>query len=164
MHNRGFPTNIYHKDNIRITVHIADAAEKHIQPVNLARFVQSFSFCENIELAAVAHLLEAIEFINTLTNGRPVSQCAAQPAVGDPGHTAAFGFGLNGVLSLALGAYKKYTAALSYKITDQGVGRLQPSERLFKINNVDFIALSEDIGRHFGVPALGTMPKVNTTL
>ena len=77
-----------------------------------------------------------------------VGEHAAKPAVADKRHLAAFCLATNRVASRAFGADKKYFAAVSDDSLDERIGVTSHGQALLKIDDMDFIALSEDEGRH----------------
>ena len=83
---------------------------------------QAFFLGQAVDIAAVAHALQALQFLDALADGAPVGEHAAQPALGDIGHAAAHGFFLDGFLRLALGANEQDGAALSDGVAHQVVG------------------------------------------
>ncbi len=85
-----FPACIHDEEDLRVPVHFANAAEEHFKPLDLAMFAQGFFFGQDVEVAAIAQALQAIQLVDALLNRGPVGQRAAQPAPGYPGHVAAF--------------------------------------------------------------------------
>ena len=73
----------------------------------------------------------------------------------DVGHAAALGLGGNGLLSLLLGADEEDLAALGSGLLQKGVGLVGAEHGLLEVEDVDAVALTEDVGLHLGVPATG---------
>ena len=110
----------------------------------------------------VAHALQALQLVDARADGAPVGEHAAQPALGDVGHAAAHGFFLDGFLRLALGADEEHRAAVGDGVADQVIGLFEGFDRLLQVDDVDAVALGEDIGLHAGIPLVGAVPKVHT--
>ena len=66
------------------------------------------------------------------------------------------------VLRLALGAHEEHDLALGRQVLHKFRRFLEHLQRLLQVDDVDPVALSEDVFLHLGIPALGLMPEVNT--
>jgi len=91
----------------------------------------------------------------------PISEEPAQPALVDVEHAAALCFFGDRVLRLAFGAYEKNGFTGGGQVGHELRRFLEHLERLLQIDDVDSIALSEDVFLHLGIPALGLVPEVN---
>ena len=103
------------------------------------------------------------EALDRLLHGDPVGEQTAEPAAVDVGHAGAVGFLGDGILRLALGADEEDELAGGGEVGDE-LGRLfEHLEGLLEVDDVNAVALAEDVLLHLGVPALGLMPEVNAS-
>ena len=79
-------------------------------------------------------------------------------------HAAAGSLVTDGLLSLLLGADEQDLAALCSGVADEVVSLIELLHGLLQVNDVDTIALGEDVLRHLGVPAAGLVAEVDTGL
>ena len=75
---------------------------------------------------------------------------------------ATFGRLGDGLLCLALGADKQHPASSGNDITNPLQRMPQHWYRLLEINDVNIVALTEDVGFHLRIPASCLMSEVNT--
>ncbi len=159
-----FSADIHNEHQVGKAVHIPDTAQTHFQFLHLAGEQQGFFFRQFLEIALIAHAFQAFQFIDALTNGVPVGEHTAQPAGSHIGHATTRGFGLDGILGLALGTYEKNGSPISDHITHNTIGRIQRLDGLLQINDVDVITFRKNVRFHLRVPLVGAMPKVHPTL
>ena len=76
-------------------------------------------------------------------------------------HAAAGSLVTDGLLSLLLGANKQDLAAVSSNIADKVVSLIEFLYGLLQVNDVDAVALGEDVLCHLGVPAAGLMTEMH---
>ena len=81
----------------------------------------------------------------------------------DVEHAAAVGFFGDGVLRLALGADEEDELAGGGEVGDELGRLLEHLQGLLQVDDVNAVALAEDVFLHLGVPALGLMPEVNAS-
>ena len=117
--------------------------------------IRAFFLGHPVEIAAVAHALQAFQLVDALPDGAPVGEHTAQPARGHVGHAGAHGFVLDRLLGLALGANEEHRAALGDRVAHQGVGLFESFDRFLQVDDVDAVAFGEDVGLHAGVPTCG---------
>src|ERR1700733_8313731 len=114
-------------------------------------------------VAAVGgHLIQFLKALDGFLYGDPVGQQSTQPALVDVEHAAAVSLYGNRVLGLPLGADKQDDLALPRQISDVLAGFLEHLQGLLQFNDVNPVALTEDVFLHSGIPTLGLMPEVNT--
>ena len=77
-------------------------------------------------------------------------------------HAAAQSLVTDGLLSLLLGADEQDVAALSCNFLHVVVSLVQLLHGLLQIDDIDAVALGEDILRHLGVPAAGLVTEMHT--
>jgi hypothetical protein len=86
----------------------------------------------------------------------------AQPALIDIETAARCRLFGDGVLRLAFGADKKHDLPLRRQVLHK-LGRLfEHLQRFLQIDNVNSVALAEDVFLHPRIPALGLVPEVNS--
>ena len=67
-------------------------------------------------------------------------------------------------MGLLLGAHEQQALAVLRQLTDEVVSLLQLLHGLLQVDDIDAVALGEDIGCHLGVPATGLVTEVHTCL
>ena len=95
-------------------------------------------------------------------DGFEVCQHAAKPTGVDIGHTAAGSLLTDGILRLLLRADEKDFLPVRCELAHKHIGLFQLAHGFLQINDIDAVALGEDILRHFGVPPTGLMAEVDT--
>src|SRR6202047_2283906 len=97
-------------------------------------------------------------------NRLPVGQRATEPArIDEILRRSLRGFG-DAILRLPLGADEEDTAALCNRVADRLERAVQQRHGLGKIDDVDVIARTENVIRHFRIPAVRLVTKVNASL
>ena len=134
---------------------------RDFQAGDLAADQQAFLLGQAVDLAGIAHMLEAVELLDALVHGGPVGEHAAQPALGHVGHPTAVGLFADGLLRLALGADEEHVAALGYHVAHDVIGYIQGFYGLLEVDDVDTVALGEDVGAHARVPLVGAVTEVD---
>jgi hypothetical protein len=74
-----FTAHIYDKEQFRQAFHIAQTTQASFETADFALDHQALFFRQTVDLTAVAHALEAFEFLDTLVNGDPIGN-ACRPA------------------------------------------------------------------------------------
>src|SRR5690606_36323019 len=142
-------------------LHAADLA---LEPLKLLELLRRLVLRKEIPLALLLLLLEALERLEPPANRDPVGQRAAQPAGVHVELAAALGLAANDVLGLLLGTDEKNVLATGRKAADELVRRLQHRDRLLQVQDVDAIALREDVALHLRVPAVLLVTEVDACL
>ena len=129
---------------------------------------RSWSSCgafllRHLFLGVVKDRLELLETLDRLADGREIRQRATEPAVVHVEHAAAVGFFENRVLRLALGADEQDALALGREIGNERGSFFKELQRFLQIDDVDPIALAEDVLLHLRIPALGLMTEVHAS-
>ena len=91
-----------------------------------------------------------------------VGERAAEPALGHIVLAARFGGVLHEFLNLLLGGDKEDLLAVEHGLLQERGGFVKQHNRLGEIDDVDAVALVEDVGFHLGVPALRLMAEMQT--
>src|SRR6202008_4195967 len=76
-----------------------------------------------------------------------------------PGASRLFG---NRILCLALGPHEEHDLALGRQVLHKLRRFLEHLQRFLQVDDVNPVALSEDVFLHLGIPALRLMPEVNS--
>src|ERR1700722_4977120 len=97
-------------------------------------------------------------------NRLPVGQRATEPARIDEILRRTLGCLGDAVLRLPLGADKQDTAALGDRVADGLERAMQQRHGLGEVDDVDVIAGTENVIRHFRIPAVRLVTKVNASL
>src|SRR5262249_51334853 len=141
--------------------HLADAAQRALQLVLLPLEHQLLLLGGRAFPAALLLRLELLEPLQPLVHGREVGQHAAQPALVDVGHADAGGLLGDRLLRLLLGTDEQHRSAVGDGLLDELVRAVDVGERLLQVDDVDAVALGEDVALHLRVPAPGLVPEVN---
>ena len=155
---------VNHEQAARQVLHLADAAQVLQKLLALGHQLDDFLLRQHFELAALFHRVDGVQARDTGLDGAEVGHHAAQPAVIDIIHVAALGLGLDGLLRLLLGADEQHALAFHRDGANESISLVDLADGLLQINDVDAVALGEDVRRHFGVPAAGLMAEVNAGL
>src|SRR5579883_321440 len=150
-----------HEEHIRQIGHVLDAGEILPEMSALALEVDDLFFRQQLVAAVGGHFLEVLEALDGFLNGDPVREQAAEPALVDIEHLAAGRLFGDGLLRLPLGADEENRLALPDLLLHEAGGVLEELQRLLQLDDVDPVALAEDVRLHLGVPTLGLVPEVN---
>ena len=67
----------------------------------------------------------------------------------------------NGIASLFLGSDKQHSVAVGSNVTDEHVSLFQLFDGFLQVDDVDAVALGEDVLGHLGVPSSGLVTEVH---
>ena len=151
---------VEHEDRVGSLLQAAHTAEVALQLDHLAFEEKRFLLDHDFELAGRLHALVFEHLVDALTHRFEVREHAAKPTLVHVRHAALVGVALDRVLSLLLGADEQDVAATGDEITDVPVGRLDSTERLLEVDDVDAGALAENETLHFRVPTTGLVAEV----
>src|SRR5439155_8328876 len=84
------------------------------------------------------------------------------PALVHVEHPAAARLLEHGLLGLLLGADEEHRAPARGQVAHERVRLPELLERLLEVDDVDAVALTEDVLLHLGVPALGLVPEAHS--
>ena len=116
-------------------------------------------------VAAVGlHRFEVAEPREAALDGREVGQQAAEPALVDEVHAGALRLFGDRVLGLALGADEEDRPAVGRQVVHELFRVLEQLGRLGEVDDVDPVALAEDVLLHLRVPALRLVPEMDAGL
>ena len=148
--------------SLRQGLHVLDAAQVLVQLGHLELELDDFLLGQQVERAVLLHGLELLHTVDALTDGAEVGHHAAQPASVDIVHAAAGSLVTDGLLSLLLGADEQDLAALCSGVANEVVSLIELLHGLLQVDDVDAVALGEDVLCHLGVPAAGLVTEVHT--
>ena len=143
-------------------MHVADAAQCHLELVELLVHDGLLLLGVLLEGAVCLHGLDLFHALNAGADRGEVGEHAAHPTVVDVGHASALGICLDGLLGLLLGADEQDLLARGAQDAQERVRIVECVHGLFEIENVDAVALAEDIRFHLRVPATGLVSEVDT--
>ena len=158
-----FLVGVDHEDHVGQTAHVLDAAERTVELVALALQRQPLLLGVGVGIAGIEHFIEVPQPLDRTGNRLPVGQRAAEPARIDEILRRALGRLGDAVLRLPLGADEQDTAALGDGIADRLQRAMQQRHGLGEIDDVDVVAGTENVIRHFRIPAVRLVAKVNAS-
>ena len=152
------------EERVGQAVHVFDAAQEALELIQLVGQLGDFFLGEHVEGALIAHPFEFAQTRDALLNRGEVGEHAAQPALVHEVCARTERLFLDRVLRLLLGADEQHDFAVARHLPDGGVDLAQAQHRLLQIDDVDAVALLEDVGLHLGVPPAGLMAEVDARL
>jgi hypothetical protein len=108
--------------------------------------------------------IEAVIALEAAKDGLEVGEEPTEPTLVDVGLTDATGFGCDRFLCLLLGADKEDSAAAGDGLANELVCRVDVSERLLKVDDVDARTLGQDEALDLRVPALCLVSEVHAAV
>ena len=143
--------------------HLADAAERGVELRDLVVQLRGFLLRQPLELTGVTPRLERLEALDAPLDGLEVRQHPTEPAGVDvvlAGSLRRIGERL---LCLLLGADEEHAVATTDRLADEVEGGIQALDRLGQVDDVDAVALGEDVLAHLRVPAPCLVPEVDAS-
>lgn len=125
---------------------------------------EGFFFGEFFQGTIRGHLFQLFEAADGLADGLEVGQGAAQPALIDEIAATATGFLLHRFARLAFGAHKEHAAMAARELFHKIEGFPEHGEGMFEIDNMNAVAFTKEVRRHFGVPVARLVTKMNAGL
>ena len=123
-----------------------------------------FLLGQDVELAVLLHRVDVVQALDAGLHRAEIGQRAAQPAVVHIEHAAALGLSLDGLLGLLLGADEQDALALQRDVAHEHISFVDLANGLLQVDDVDAVALGEDVLGHLRVPAAGLVAEVNAGL
>src|SRR4029077_15800978 len=105
--------------------------------------------------AVFTHGFQELETLDGFLQRRPVGERAAEPAVIYEELAALLGLFGDRFLRLALGADKQNALARGGNFADEAARFAEHLQRFLKIDNVNAVALAEDVFLHLRIPTPG---------
>src|SRR6218665_3361981 len=154
-------THVDDEDRVGQCAHVLYAADVFFELVDFAREGQLLFLAQAVEPRFLLGL-HVLEPLDRGLDGLEVGQHAAEPALVDERHAGAQRLGGQDFTGLALGADHQNRATVGRQLPDELLGLLEQWQRLFQVDDVDLVAVAEDIGGHLGVPEAGLVTEVDT--
>ncbi len=132
-----------------------------LQLFHLALQRQRLALAHLLERAVLRHRLQVLQALDRRLDRLEVGEHAAQPAVVDVGHAGALRLLGDDLARLALGADEQDGAAVHGQLADVLHRLLVHRHRLFEVDDVNLVALAEDVIRHLRVPVAGLVAEVH---
>ena len=145
-------------------VHVAQAGEVLLQLVQGMRQPNCFFFRQPRQIASVPLLLQPFHVVDATLDGLEVGQRSAQPSLVHVPLVRALGFGGDDILGLLLGADEQHLASAGGQLHHRPVRVVDQPHRLLQIDDVDPVALRENVAAHARVPSPGLVAEVNAGL
>src|SRR5207302_4994392 len=152
------------EEGVEPLVEVPDAAEVALELLQLATQVQRLFLGHGVEVAGLAHALVLGHLVHARADRLEVGQHSAEPALVDVRHVALGGERRHGVLRLLLRPDEEDLPAVGDEVAHIRVRLLDALEGLVEIDDVDPVALAEDVALHLRVPAPGLVAEVNPGL
>src|SRR5262249_27675474 len=145
-------------------LHRFDADERLLQLLALAVELERLFLRHPLELPRLLHLLELFQAGDRLSDRREVGERAAEPALVDIEAAAARRLFQHSVLRLLLGPDEQKRTAAAGQLPHEGVRLAELLQGFLEIDDVDSVALAEDVLLHLRVPPLRLVAEVHSGL
>jgi hypothetical protein len=152
------------EDGAGQALHLAHPADRRLELDHLLGQLGRFLLGHALEVAGPLARLELLEQADALLDGREVGEHAAQPTAVDERLIGASRLGQDRLLGLLLGADEQHLLAARDGLADRLESDVKALDRLGQVDDVDPVALREDVRAHLGVPAAGLMAEVDPGL
>ena len=141
--------------------HVLDACQEAVELAQLVFEQAHFFLGQDLEHAGVALTFQFTQPLDALLDRLEICERAAEPALVDVEHPRAVSFFFDDFLRLLLGADEQEGLVLARHLFDDAVDLAQLEHGLLKIDDVDAVALLEDVLGHLRVPTARLMPEVD---
>ena len=121
-----------------------------------------FLLREDIERAVLFHRLELLEALDALLDRLEVRHHATEPALVDIELASALSLVLDGLLRLLLRADEENALALFCHAAKECIRLVNLLDRLLQVDDIDAVALREDVLRHLRVPTTRLVAEMDT--
>ncbi len=133
-----------------------------LQMFALAFEFDDFLLGKQFVAAIGRHFVQLFEPLHRLLHRNPIGEQSAEPALVHVETATTRCFFGDGVLGLALGAHEQHNLSLHCQVLHKLRCLFEHLQSFLQVNNVNPVALSEDVFLHPGIPTLGLMPEVNS--
>ena len=123
-----------------------------------------FLLRQHFERAVLLHLLKRLEAVDTALDRLEVRHHAAEPTLVDIEHIRTQSLLTDCLLRLLLRTDEEDGLALLRNAAEEVVRLVHLAHRLLQVDDVDAVALREDVTCHLRIPAARLMPEVDTCL
>ena len=140
--------------------HILNAADVFFKLFDFALESKLFFFADGVQTRFLLglHFLQALD---GCLDRFEIGQHAAQPALVNKRNTCALGLHGNGLARLALGADHQNGAAIGRQLTGKLHRLVVHRQRFLEVDDVNAVAMAENIRCHLRVPEAGLVTKVD---
>jgi len=159
-HGDGFTLDVHDEEGAGQVVHTGDTRQVVAQFFQLVPDLGGFLLEHGLEVVLFLHLVELEHAPHAAADGFAVGQGAAEPAGGHVELAGSLGGGLDDLLRLLLGSNEQQVAAFGSQLLHEGGGILDGLEALGQVNDMDAVALVENVTLHFRIPALGLVSEM----
>ena len=156
--------NINHKQRIGQAAHIFYTADRTIELVFAATTHQRFFLGELRKGTVLLLRLKITQALNRRADGLVVGQHTAEPAVADVWHTATCGVLFNDFAGSALGANEHDLVFVLSQPTNETQSVIERRDSVLEVDDVDFVACSENVLIHLRIPETSLVAKVRAGL
>ncbi len=154
-------THVNHENGIWQSGHVLNATDVFFKLLDFTFEHELFFFAQGVEADFLLsfHVFQALD---GSLDSLEIGEHAAQPALVHVRNAGALGFSCNGFTGLALGTHHEDVAAVCRELFDELQCILEHRQRFFQVDDVNFVAVTEDEGGHLGVPEASLVTKVDT--
>src|SRR5205085_8226523 len=158
--------HVYDEERVWEPRHVLDARKVLLQSLALAVELDALLLRQLLVAPVRLHRFEVAQPLDRLLHGLEVREQAAEPALVDVELPRPLGLLADGVLRLALGADEEDVApaVFAHEAGDERDGVAEHLLRLLEVNDVDAVALAEDVLLHLRVPAPDLVAEVDAGL
>src|SRR5436309_181994 len=155
------PLRVYHEQGVGQARHPLDTGQPLLQAGPLLLEACQLLLGLVLRLLVGSQLLQLGEPLDALAQRVEVRESAAQPAGVDIGHPAAGRFLRDRLLRLPLRPYEEDRLPLRGLLDDEARGRAELLQCPLQVDDVDAVALAENVALHLRVPPVRLMAEVN---
>ena len=119
---------------------------------------------QQVECPVLLHLLERLEAMNAALDRLEVRHHAAEPALIDIEHICTQSLLADRLLRLFLRSDEENRLAFLRNAAEKVIRLVHLAHRLLQIDDIDTVALREDVARHLRVPAARLMSEMDACL
>ena len=159
-----FVVSIDYKQSVRQTAHVFDTAQAVFQFLQLTSAHQRFFLGQLFESTVLRLSFQVFQTFDGLTNGFPVSQHTAQPAMVHEELVAAQSSVFHRFACSAFSTNEKDFTFTSRDLVQFSQSFVEHRYSFLKVDDVNFVTRTEDERLHFRVPVTGLVTEVNTSL
>src|SRR5690606_22803455 len=153
-----------HEQRVGQPAHRPDAVQVPLQLALLLLGAGDLLLGHRLVAPVGCHRLEVAQAAQAALDGGEVRQQPAEPALVDVVHPAALGLFGDDVLCLPLRADEQDRPALGREIGEELFRLAEQLDRLAEVDDVDAVALAEDVLLHLRVPALRLVAEMDSGL
>ncbi len=164
VHRQLFALGIDDEDRRRELGHVPHAAERPFQPLELRHLARCFLLRKLVERTPCQFSLKLFHVAQPVADRDEIRQRSPKPTAIDIVLPGALGFAFNDVLRLLLGADKENLATSGRRVDDKVMRSREEGNSLLQIDDMNAVALGENVRLHLRVPALRLMPEMNACL